>query len=120
MHIWIQLILREAEFLALLLCLGSGPVVFLSERFDTAARIALAPLFGFAVATCLLTNLLQLFPAADTEWVLVPMAVISLAIAVSRVPAWQPAAACRVAPRPREVAQLAVVTLAVCGPLNYT
>jgi hypothetical protein len=55
MHIWTALGAREAALLAVLL-LGAGPASLLSSRFDTAARVALAPILGFCVGTCVTTR----------------------------------------------------------------
>ncbi len=46
MPIWIELLSREAAYLALLVALGAGPARLLSERFDAAARLTLAPISG--------------------------------------------------------------------------
>ncbi len=122
MHIWLQLISREGVYLLLLAALGSGPAAFLSERFDTAARVALAPLLGFCVGMSVTTTLVEFWPADDTHWILIPLCVASLTLAAVRVARAQTAGPRR--PNGRAiasaVAQVAVVCLLVGGPLTYT
>ena len=118
MHIWTQLALREGAMLALLLCLGAGPAAWLSERYDTTSRIALAPVLGFSLGTCVATTVLEFEPAASTYWLLVVLALASVLLG-----AWKAGLLRRGPPRPRlpirETAQIVAVLLAVAGPLNY-
>lgn len=120
MHIWTDLAAREAVYLALLLGIGAGPASFLSDRFDAGSRIGFAPVLGFCVGTCVTTTLLQFWPTNDTYWVLIPLALASLAVA-----GWRTART-RGAPRWRsrlplmDLAAMVLVGLAVAGPVNYT
>jgi len=120
MHIWTALVVREAAFLAILMLLGAGPASLLSGRFDAAARIALAPVLGFCAGTCIATTVIELAPARDTYWMLIPLAALSAGVAAWRTVrgggpgGWQ-------ARLPlRDLAALLVVVVAVTGPLTYT
>jgi hypothetical protein len=120
MHIWTDLASREAAYLLILLLLGAGPAAFLAHRFDAGSRIALAPILGFCLGTCVTTTLLQFEPTNNTYWVLIPLALASAGVAVFRTlrapgqPPWR-----RRLP-PRDVAAMALIALAVAGPINYT
>jgi len=120
MHIWTALIAREAAFLVILALLGAAPASLLPGRFDAAMRIALAPVLGFCVGTCVATTVIEFAPARDTYWMLIPLAVASVAVAVVR--AVRGGAARDRSPRmsARDLAGLLVVVLAVTGPLTYT
>jgi hypothetical protein len=115
MHILIQLISREAAFLGLLAAIGAWPASLLSRRFDAAARVALAPILGFCLATCLATTSLEFLPTRATNWVLVPLAAASMLLAMrrSRYRIKQPRRG-----RLRDVAQIALVCLAVLAPVT--
>src|SRR5262249_48777192 len=84
MHIWSALAVREASLLAILLLLGAGPASFLPERIDLAGRIALAPVLGFCLGTCVTTTVLEFAPVGDTYWLLIPLAVASASVGVVR------------------------------------
>ncbi len=114
MPIWSLIAAREAALLAILLLLGSGPASLLPRRTDPAARIALAPLLGFCLGTCVTTTILQFAPVNSTYWALIVLAVVSVAVAVVR---WRRCADHRL-PRRRDLAALAVVIVAVVGPLD--
>lgn len=113
MSVWVDLIARELFFLALLVGFGSGPATFLSERFDGVARLALAPVFGLCVGVCATVTLLYFFPTSVTWWVLIPMALASLWVAVwrrGRAPRW---------PGRRGLIQLAVVAIVLLASFDY-
>jgi hypothetical protein len=113
MHVWLDLISRELLFLALLAAIGSGPATFLSERFDGVARAAMAPVFGLCVGVCLTVTLVYFFPSSETWWVLIPLALASLGVAVrrrGRAPRW---------PGRRGLIQIAVVVIVVLGTFSY-
>jgi hypothetical protein len=120
MHIWTSLAAREAALLAILLLIGAGPASYLSDRFDAAGRIALAPALGFCVGTCVTTTLLQFEPTNRTYWILVPMAVASAAVAAIRTVRGERHAGWRDRLRLRDLAALLLVGIAVTGPLNVT
>jgi hypothetical protein len=84
MHIWTALVAREAALLTILTLFGSGPASLLSERFDAAARIALAPVLGFCLGTCVTTTVIEFAPARDTYWMLIPLALASAGVAAAR------------------------------------
>lgn len=81
MHVWVELLSRELLFVVLLGALGLGPASFLSDRFDRLTRLALAPALGLCVGVCVTVTLAYAFPARDTAWVLIVLAVASLALA---------------------------------------
>ncbi len=112
MQVWLELIAREGAYLALLCALGATPASLLSrERFDGIARLALAPIFGFCVGTCVATTVLYFVPAGDSWWMLILLALASVSYA-----AWRAGLPRRV--DWRGVTQLALVTVAVAGPLT--
>jgi hypothetical protein len=120
MHIWTDLLAREGALLAILMALGSGPAAFLSDRFDASGRIALAPALGFCLGVCVTTTMLEFVPAGRSYWILIPVALVSLASA-----AWQTASSPNsgnrlVSVAPRDLLQVAVVCIVVAGPLTYT
>lgn len=119
MHVWSSLAAREAVLLGILLLAGSGPASLLSERFDAAGRIALAPALGFCLATCVTTTLLEFFPTNDTYWVLIVLSLGSAAFAAARTLRDPHPGPWRERLRARDVAALIVVGLAVCGPLAW-
>lgn len=117
MHIWSSLAAREAVLLGILLLVGAGPASFLSDRFDAAGRIAMAPALGFCLGTCVTTTLLQFAPTDDTYWVLIPLALGSAAVAAARTARGARRGDWRDRLRARDVVALVVVALAVTGPL---
>ena len=113
MHVWLDLISRELLLVALLAAIGSGPAAFLSERFDGVARLALAPVLGLCVGVCLTVTLVYFVPTADTGWVLIPLAVLSLALAARRtrgLARWTGG---------RGILALAVVAVVILGSFDY-
>jgi hypothetical protein len=120
MHIWTDLLAREGALLLMLLALGTAPAAFLSERFDAAGRFALAPILGFCLGTCLATTTLEFVPADQTYWMLVPVALLSVGVAVWRTLRSYDGTGWRTRLPLRDVVQLFVVCVAVTGPLNYT
>ena len=114
MHIWILLVVREVALLGILLVLGSGPAAFLPQRVDPGSRIALAPLLGFCLGTCVTTTLLEFFPVNSTYWVLIPLGLLSLAVAVVRMRR----SASRPWPSVKDLAALALVVVVVVGPVD--
>lgn len=116
MHIWTDLLTREAVFVLTLLALGAGPAAFLSTRIDSGARLALAPVLGLCVGVALTDTLLEWQPVQSTYWVLVPVTAVSLAAAGWRM------ARKKVAflPTPRDTLQLVVIAIAVLGPASLT
>ncbi len=114
MNIWTQLATSEAALLAMLVALGSGPAALLPASFDAATRIALAPILGFCLGTCVMTTTLEFVPAQDSYPLLVVVALASAAFA-----AWRRLGApARGRPSLRDAAQLLVVCVAVAGPLT--
>jgi hypothetical protein len=120
MHIWSELLAREAALLVLLLAFGAAPAAFLSTRFDAVARLGMAPILGFALGTCLTTTVLQFAPARQTFWILIPVALLSVAIAARHTIRARHISAWRRRLPVRDIVQLAVVCVAVAGPLTYT
>jgi len=128
MHIWTALVAREAALLTILALLGAGPASLLSEHFDAAMRIALAPVLGFCLGTCIATTVIEFAPARDTYWMLIPLALVSAGVAAARTVRGRSArSGAGAAIRPwrarlpvRDIVALIVVALAVAGPLTYT
>lgn len=120
MHIWTALVARELALLAILVCVGAGPASMLPPRFDGIGRLALAPVLGFCLGTCVTTTLLQFWPTDQTSWVLVALAMISLAVAAART--WKERSGHRWEGRQvfSDFVALGIVVLAVTGPLTYT
>ncbi|MFZ1994038.1 MAG: hypothetical protein WAU75_08005 [Solirubrobacteraceae bacterium] len=116
MHIWTDLLTREAVFLVVLLALGAGPAALLSERLDGVTRLVLAPALGLCVGVTITTTLVQYAPVQHTYWVLYPVAAISLAFAVWR----QIRARTTFALPVREFAQIVVIAVVVLGPPTST
>jgi hypothetical protein len=114
MNVGTDLVAAEAALLAILLLLGSGPAALLPARFDAAPRIALAPILGFCLGTCVTTTLLEFFAAAETYLVLVGLGLASGAVAVTSAVRSRPVGR----PSLRDVAQLLVVCVVVTGPLS--
>jgi hypothetical protein len=126
MQLWIDIVIRELAMLATLLALGIGPVSYLGRRFDSAARVAIAPAFGLSLATCVFTTLIWFTAARNTFWLLPVMAAISVTVAIRRTRRasnndvtqrhwWT-----TVRLRPRDVIALAIVCMVVAAPLSYT
>jgi hypothetical protein len=84
MHIWTDLVTREAVFLLTMLALGAGPAVLLSSRFDGATRLALVPAFGLCLGVAVTTTLVRWEPVRHTYWVVMVVALVSLVVAVWR------------------------------------
>ncbi len=120
MHIWTDLLAREGALLIALLALGAAPAAFLSERFDAAGRLALAPILGFCLGTCLATTVLEFVPADQTYWMLVPVALLSVGFAAWRTLRSRNRIGWRTRLPVRDIVQLLVVCVAVTGPLSYT
>jgi len=113
MHIWSALAAREIASLAILLLLGAGPASYLPPRFDGISRVALAPLLGFCLGTCVTTTILWFAPVNDTYWVLIPLSLGSAAVALVRARRGRRAGERPGLPRLRDVAALLVVAVAV-------
>jgi len=120
MHIWTLLAAREAALLTILLLIGSGPASFLSARIDAASRIALAPVLGFCLGTCVTTTVLEFAPVNDTYWILIPLALLSASVAARRTlqgpdrPRWRERLPLR------DLAALVLIGVVVTGPINAT
>ena len=80
MHIWTDILIRELAMLAVLFALGSAPAAYLGRRFDAAARLALAPVLGLCVGTCVFTTLIWFTAARRTYWLVPVLAAISLSL----------------------------------------
>jgi hypothetical protein len=119
MHIWTDLLAREAALLATLLAIGAAPAAFLSERFNAADRLALAPILGFCLGTCVATTVLEFAPAGQTYWMLIPLALLSLGVAMWRTRRSGTGWTSRIRLPRRELLQLLVVCVTVAGPLTY-
>lgn len=117
--------------LVTLLALGSAPASFLGRRFDAAARVAMAPVLGLCVGTCVFTTLIWFAAARNTYWLLPILALVSIGIALQRGLASIPmdrgeeaqrsrmmALAQRL--RPIDAVALVVVCIVVATPLSYT
>lgn len=120
MHILTDLVAREGALLAILLALGAAPAAFLSGRVDIAGRLALAPILGFCLGTCLTTTVLAFVPADATYWMLIPVALLSVGVAAWRLQHSGSSSDWRTRLPLRDLAQLMVVCVAVVGPLTYT
>jgi hypothetical protein len=130
MHIWTDIVIRELLMLVTLLSLGSGPASFLGQRFDPAARVAMAPVLGLCVGTSVFTTLLWFTPAGNTYWLLPILALISLSVAMHRSLAvatgqGQKTYRHRIATLfrslgARNALALALVCIVVAAPLSYT
>lgn len=113
MRVWLDLVVRELLFLALLTALGAGPAAFLPERFDRVVRVTLAPALGLCVGVCATVTLIYVFPASSTGWVVILLALASLALAWWRVrPRWR-------SPTIVAVAQLALVAVVILASFDY-
>ncbi len=113
MNIWTNLATSQAGLLAILFALGAGPASLL-RGCDAASRVALAPVLGFCLGTCVTTTLLEFFPAHDTYLVVAVLALASCALAARRTlrspeRAWLTR---------RDVAQMLVICVAIAVPLS--
>ncbi len=88
MHVWLDLIFRELLFVAVVGALGSAPATFLPQRFDRIARLAMAPVLGLCVGVCVTVTLVYYFPARETSWFVVLLALVSLGLAAWRIGGW--------------------------------
>ena len=111
------LLIEHSVVLVLLFtAIGSGPAVWLIR--DRRIRLATMPILGFALAASLLTTVALFLPMATATWtVLVPVTVLSFAVAVVLLARRRPATG-----RTREVAVPAAallvgITLALLPPL---
>ncbi len=132
MHIWLDIIVRELVMLVVLLALGSGPASFLGRRFDPAARVAMAPVLGMCLGTCVFTTLIWFTAARNTYWLLPVVAVMSIAVALRRgrlgaAAAYDAKTEGKRLPRLpwrslgiRDASSLALVCVVVAAPLSYT
>ena len=77
-HVLTDLLAREGAYAVILLALGAGPAAFLSQRFDAGSRIALAPILGFCLGTCVTTTVLEFVPTGSSYWLLVPLSLGSM------------------------------------------
>ena len=80
MSVWLDLVVREAVFLVVLVALGSGPAAFL--RVPRSARLALAPVFGLCVGCCASVTMVRFVSARHTGWAILALALASVALAV--------------------------------------
>jgi hypothetical protein len=113
--------------LLVLFALGAGPTSFLSQRFDAAARLAMAPVLGLCLGTCIFTTLIWLTAARHTYWLLVIVATMSVAIAVWRalasIPSMPQSARLQLLMRKlrlRDAIALVTVCIVVAAPLSIT
>lgn len=70
--------------LAVVACIGAGPVSFLTKRFGTVERFGLAPVLGLCLGTSVFTTLVYFFPASGTWWLVPVIGLVSLAVALAR------------------------------------
>jgi hypothetical protein len=118
MSTWVNLLVKEAVLLALLGALGFGVAAHLRGGSAIGSRIALAPAFGLALGSSVLTTASFFMPLKVAAWVvLVPLAFASTALGVRAI---------RNGNRPflnrsqaAAIVQLAAIALIVSGALNY-
>ena len=67
-----------------LTALGVGPAAFLGRRFDSAARLAMAPVLGLCVGACLFTTVIWFSAASHSYWLLPVAALVSIGVALWR------------------------------------
>ncbi len=128
LHLWLEIVARELAMLVTLFALGVGPASFLGRRFDTAARLAIAPVFGLCLATCVFTTLIWFTAASNTYWLLPVIVAVSIATAVRRSltatsGTGDTANRLRTAfarLRARDAISLLLVCVIVAAPLSYT
>lgn len=117
--------------LVALVALGSGPAAFLGRRFDPAARVAMAPILGLCVGTCLFTSVIWFSPASHSYWLLPIAAIVSVAVAAQRSLTSLPAESRRRSRlsriqliigklEVRDALMLGLVCVVVAAPLSYT
>ncbi len=118
--------------LALLAALGSGPATYLGRGFTKSMRISLAPVLGLCLGTCVFTSTLWFSPARFTYWLLPPLAMASLTVALVRSRTHRAArrdesgrpASGRLQAVTRsgylDAASLVLICLVISAPLNYT
>jgi len=70
--------------LFVLSAIGAGPSRLLGARFDRTARLAMAPVLGLCLATCICTTALWFAPAGATPWLLPTAMAVSVAAALYR------------------------------------
>ncbi len=119
--------MRELAALAVLLAMGSGPASFLGRRFDAAARVAIAPVLGLCLATCVFTTLIWFTAARNTYWLIPVIASASVAVALRRsLPAsgadgfWHRSRRLLARLRVRDALALGIVCVVVAAPLSAT
>jgi hypothetical protein len=113
MHVWLDLIARELLFCALLTALGAGPAAFLPDRFGRGARWSLSPTLGLCAGVCVTVTVVYVFPAHDTGWMVIVLALASVALAWWRRPSrWR-------APSLRSLVQVAIVAIVVIVSFDY-
>jgi hypothetical protein len=110
-HIWLDLTARELPLLALFAAIGAGPVTLLHPRTSGAARLALAPAYGLAIALCVMMTVTWRVPADDCAWLLPLVAVGSLVIAWRVRPQSDELRGAK--PGPLELAQILLVIVAI-------
>jgi hypothetical protein len=132
MHIWTDILTRELAMLVTLLALGSGPASYLSHRFPPAARLAMAPVLGLCLGTCVFTTIMWFTGARNTYWLVPIVAVASVLIALrtdlrsivtaARALGAARTSALRILRRigARDGLALALVCVVVAAPLSYT
>jgi hypothetical protein len=125
-HLWIEIAVRELTALAVLLAMGSGLASLLGKRFDAAARVAISPVLGFCLATCVFTTLIWFTAARNTFWLIPVIATLSVAVALRRsLPAgaegfWHRARRLLARLSVRDALALALVCVVVAAPLSST
>lgn len=115
--------------LVTLLALGIGPVSCLSRRFTPAARLAMAPVLGLCVGTCVFTTIMWFTGARNTYWLLPIVAAVSVAVALrgslprsstTKGTLGGPVRAVASRLGLRDGLVLALVCVVVAAPLSYT
>jgi len=116
--------------LVTLFALGCGPASLLGNRFGAAARLAMTPVLGLCLGTCIFTTLLWFTAARNTYWLIPVVALVSVAIALRRglsamARRGETSHRSRIAALfqslgARDAVALAVVCLVVATPLSYT
>ncbi len=89
----VSLLARELFLLVLLSAIGAWPAVLAGRRLDGVARMALMPAFGLAVALCVMMTAVWRAPTDKCAWLLIVLAVASVALAARRLrgrrPTWR-------------------------------
>jgi len=81
----LQLLAREGSFILVLAALGSGLAALIPGQLPVAARIAFAPALGVAAGGAVLLTASQAMSMSAAVWlVVVPLCVVSVAVAVWR------------------------------------